>query len=532
MKFGHDFKESLRAQDFPAHWVDHAIPYSQLKKCLKKVARELHELGLDPETLRELLNPDATSPVALKYKLNGMNPVPPTVSPRIKTDFDFPIDGTDSHLRPKLTVQVHLQDGVPIDASLAPNSRDFLNKIAINLPQNQWSHSQSTARSQTLNAVEVATAPDTVTETAVVPSAEAIDALANEANEKLAISLADEKINISKEPTIDSEQNEPPAETPQDISDQVSSGLPVADATTGTYEIIEVPLTFDAEFFEMLQSDVNHLDALQSEEEKTMTSEIVALGKEVEQVVKPKRFSRTDLARWRQIFELYLDAEIFFATHEQDHGHRTSQKALKQLEWFQDQVAKQHLVQDFKLPESKVAFTRFINLNASLLKNMQFQELNKTAVAKILKKFDKRTALGVARKFPTVVHSDKLLAGTIARDVCAQMSQELVSKVPQLNDYLCPVCFSVAYMPVRLDCQHVFCIRCVIKIQRRKEKHCPLCRADVVLKASAMNLDYELQKYMKKYFAKEVKEKERANEIERGIEDYGPGYVHQECCIM
>ncbi|RFN46435.1 ring-14 protein [Fusarium flagelliforme] len=511
MKFGHDFKESLRAQDFPAHWVDHAIPYSQLKKCLKKVARELHELGLDPETLRELLNPDATSPVALKYKLN---------------------DGTDSHLRPKLTVQVHLQDGVPIDASLAPNSRDFLNKIAINLPQNQWSHSQSTDKSQTLNVVEDATAPDTVTETAVVPSAEAIDALTNEANEKLAISLADEKVNISKEPTIDSEQNEPPVKTPQNDSDQVSPALTTADATTGTYEIIEVPLTFDAEFFEMLQSDVNHLDALQSEEEKTMTSEIVALGKEVEQVVKPKRFSRTDLARWRQIFELYLDAEIFFATHEQDHGHRTSQKALKQLEWFQDQVAKQHLVQDFKLPESKVAFTRFINLNASLLKNMQFQELNKTAVAKILKKFDKRTALGVARKFPTVVHSDKLLAGTIARDVCAQMSQELVSKVPQLNDYLCPVCFSVAYMPVRLDCQHVFCIRCVIKIQRRKEKHCPLCRADVVLKASAMNLDYELQKYMKKYFAKEVKEKERANEIERGIEDYGPGYVHQECCIM
>lgn len=39
-------------------------------------------------------------------------------------------------------------------------------------------------------------------------------------------------------------------------------------------------------------------------------------------------------------------------------------------------------------------------------------------------------------------------------------------------------------------------------------------------------------KYMKKYFPKEVKEKQRANEIERGIEDYGPGYVHQECTVM
>lgn len=230
-----------------------------------------------------------------------------------------------------------------------------------------------------------ATEVGTATETPVTPSAEAIDALADEANEKLAITLTKSKVNIAEKPATDSEQNKTPLETTDNVSDEASSNTPAADAALGVYEIIEVPLTFDAEFFDMLQSDVNHLEALQTEEEKTMTSEIVALGKEVEQVVKPKRFSKTDLARWRQIFELYLDAEIFFATHEQDHGQRTSQKALKQLQWFQDQVAKQHLVQDFKLPESKAAFTRFINLNASLLKNMQFQELNKTAVAKILK---------------------------------------------------------------------------------------------------------------------------------------------------
>lgn len=76
------------------------------------------------------------------------------------------------------------------------------------------------------------------------------------------------------------------------------------------------------------------------------------------------------------------------------------------------------------------------------------------------------------------------MTGDVGRDVCAQLSKELVPVVPQLNDYLCPVCFAVAYRPVRLDCQHVFCIRCIIKIQRRQEKHCPLCRADVVMKAS------------------------------------------------
>lgn len=58
---------------FPPHWVAHAIPYGQLKKCLKKVQRELQELGLDAETLRELLHANTDSPVALNYSLNRMS---------------------------------------------------------------------------------------------------------------------------------------------------------------------------------------------------------------------------------------------------------------------------------------------------------------------------------------------------------------------------------------------------------------------------------------------------------------------------
>lgn len=46
------------------------------------------------------------------------------------------------------------------------------------------------------------------------------------------------------------------------------------------------------------------------------------------------------------------------------------------------------------------------------------------------------------------------------------------------------------------------------------------------------NLDHRLEKYLEKYFPKEVKEKQKANEMERGIEDYGPGYKHQECLMM
>jgi hypothetical protein len=71
----------------------------------------------------------------------------------------------------------------------------------------------------------------------------------------------------------------------------------------------------------------------------------------------------------------------------------------------------------------------------------------------------------------------------MARELCAQVSTEIVSVVPQLDDYLCPVCFTVAYWPIRLVCNHIFCSRCIIKLQRRGDDHCPLCRKTVVLKA-------------------------------------------------
>ncbi|KAF4121580.1 SPX domain [Geosmithia morbida] len=454
MKFARDFKETLASQGFPSHWVENAIPYGQLKKCLKKVQRELQDLGLDPDTLKALSDPKNTSPVALKYRLQT---------------------SSDSNLvRPTLTVDVHFRDGIAVDASLTQSTRRFLEKIASELPVSRQS-----------------SAPTSPTE---------------EKNESLDATMVDgsaqfnvEEANALKRPGC---------------------------------ETIEVPLVFDNQFFEMLQSDVNNIEALQASEEANMTDEIVHIRDQVSVLAKPRKFSKTDLARWRNIFELYLDAEVFFSTHERNCGVRSSSAALEKLSWFQNEVKKRNLAQSFKLPQSHAAFDRFLRLNLSLLKNLQFQELNQTAVMKILKKFDKRTALGISKSFRTAVQPHKLLAGSMAKGVCSQLSQELVSIVPQINDYLCPVCFAIAYQPVRLDCEHLFCISCVINLQRHKDNHCPLCRASVVANASSGNIDTGVAAFMRKYFAKEVKEKERANDIERGIEDFGPGYTPKECIVM
>jgi hypothetical protein len=55
MKFAHEFKEALQREGFPSRWVESAIPYSQLKKCIKKVENELRSFGLDAQTLALLI---------------------------------------------------------------------------------------------------------------------------------------------------------------------------------------------------------------------------------------------------------------------------------------------------------------------------------------------------------------------------------------------------------------------------------------------------------------------------------------------
>lgn len=158
---------------------------------------------------------------------------------------------------------------------------------------------------------------------------------------------------------------------------------------------VKIPLNSDGRFFGLLQSDVTELDTLQEEERHAMTDKIHLLGTEIAAVAKPRKslikLSKSDLYRWREIFELYLAAQVFFSTNEAAGGLRKSEKAQKQLVWFQDEVNKRQLPQKFKIESSATAYAQFLALNATLLQNLQFQELNQTAVTKIIKSGWKHT---------------------------------------------------------------------------------------------------------------------------------------------
>ncbi|KAF2086319.1 hypothetical protein K490DRAFT_66871 [Saccharata proteae CBS 121410] len=469
MKFGHTFQEHLEHGGFPSHWVASAISYRQLKKCIKRVEKELAELGLNAETLSHLLR-------SAEESQSGVDGREKLVEYTLAENYESDGKEIGVPFQPKLMIAVDEESGEPLDATLSPKTRDFLHQLALG---------------QHLT--------------------------------RLAITGSDEGELIDRH---DSASN-----TERHASHDTASANAGEPGAFRTYRMVEVPLRSDSEFFGMLQGQISALGALQAQEQAKLSAEIKDLGKAVARVTEPNRTSsKSDMAAWRSIFEMYLESKIFFSTNELDRGRHDSAEAQALLQKFAEDVSRMTASTKFRKKESRLALEQFLQLNMDLLSSMRFQDINSLAMQKILKKFDKRSGFGVQTTFPAVA---QVLGPThdIAKAICYEVSTELLPVVPQLHDYLCPVCFSISFRPIRLRCQHIFCIRCLVVLQRAKKDHCPLCRGAVVMEADSQNLDPVLADFLVKYFPEEVRAKQRDNEKAAGVDRYGEAY-NDRCRVM
>lgn len=179
------------------------------------------------------------------------------------------------------------------------------------------------------------------------------------------------------------------------VSPGTSSGAELLHEPSAAYRTVEVPLQSDSEFFQMLRQELSSLDALQSHERDGLTWEVNSLARDISRVAIPAGgYKTSDLYAWREIFEMYIEAKIFFSTDERDGGSRNSSVAQSQLQIFTDKLDGQGSIRKLKRKESRLAVGQFVRINLNLLRNLKFQEINHTAMAKILK--SKQLQYGVA----------------------------------------------------------------------------------------------------------------------------------------
>lgn len=303
---------------------------------------------------------------------------------------------------------------------------------------------------------------------------------------------------------------------------------------SGPFYELKISLLEDTKFFQVLYDEIEDLNRFRTEQEAEIANNVEAIAHEVSYATVPK-MKKTDLYVWREVFQYYIECEIFFSTAEKKAGSvdigQSKERYLKFLQMVEDS----RVLHKFHQKESVLAFGEFKSLNFQIMKISNYQTFNSLAVTKILKKFDKQTQLSSKDIFPELIISSNemnILNGSIATDICLVISSKLLTIVPQIDDYLCPICCSIAFKPIRLRCGHLFCIRCLVKLRRKHEDKCPLCRNECLLALTTDDLDVAQMNYMKMYFPKEVREKELENSREILEEQHVIDPNSKACLIM
>ncbi|KAI0700651.1 SPX domain-containing protein [Cerioporus squamosus] len=495
----------------PPELRESAIQYRQLKKIINQIVAELTSLGLSPDILQGVLQP-APAPNDKGKQREGSSPAtPPQDFPRVVYELAHVAD----HVEPRL--HVYLQDHIPQDPSSSSPSQAAA--VTIPLPLSQ-------------DAIHLALAVPTSPEAG-------------------------------------------PGDSSEDPGGLGGLGATIGDPSSSSQELI-IPLASDTAFFRTLCEALESLSAYLVTKRADFEKSLQTLSHDISSAARPSSSSssfhpyspftsdaanislstgplalmhKSDLETWRQIFQLYVEADIFQGHQERFRGERDVEDAEARLAAFtaslQESLANGSM--KLKLKRSHAALNSFMELNTFILNLRKFQSVTSEATRKILKKHAKRTALPLAPDLAspfTVSPETSQRAMVLARSspssesltlsllLVQALTETLLPIIPHIDDYSCVICTSLAFKPIRLRCSHLFCVRCLVKLQKRGEQHCPMCRAPTVLSADRSNVDWALLNFMKDWFPGEARKKLQQNEREAAEEEMQELGLDMRGCIV
>ncbi|KAI8097179.1 SPX domain-containing protein [Halteromyces radiatus] len=564
MKFAKQLE--TESESIPSEWRPYLIQYKKLKKLIAKVADEIEKHGMSVSMLHDCLDnsaerassmtttrsPNINAP-QVQYYFTGE-------APNIRPCIRFTYDSSNTKVMELLSNLINDQDKTSeriIDKTTC-STKDKTNRGPL-----EYQRSQDNTDFFTLSRIDTDGDSDEYTTHSVTDDDNSISHSKNDNSIPSSIDQSAPLISSTSSSMVPSHMLTPDNSninnTLLDGNRRRSSAARVLRDLTeltlkkegqtkspGQMRSLVVELEQDDEFFYMLMTELQSAVHLQHKASNRFEADINELEKRMVKIASPNQ--KSDMYAWRKIFSIYMDAQIFQGKMESDRSMHSVQKAKQQMSWFTTQLQRENLISKLKNGASKSALQQFMALNTELITMKHYQALNQTAMTKILKKHDKRSGLTASTSFPDFVGSSQFFTPTLAKLLCAAIVEKITTIIPQPDDYSCPVCMSIAWRPIRLVCGHVFCVRCLIKAQKKHMDSCPMCRHPTAVQtASALNLDEPLQNFLLMYFPKEIKQKKRENEREQAIEDveaftgrtFSPDQIarmnrdnHQNCTIM
>jgi len=567
MHFSKTYAQIL--EDLPVELQQNAIQYRQLKKLINQIVLELSSLGLSPTILQDIIvsepaqAPGQSGSASLAEVPSAGHPIPSGDQPehdsgaiaskpltlrledlgslkavihnaRVKYEVIGTSDRIEPHLRLWVTVPEH---ELP-----APSSPDL---PTVEDAEDEASSEGGNASRTSLTEVEDEDKAD---------DASFDDADSEEAEDAPpdvnVLSTLRSKLDTAPRLNLP-RPDSPPAE------EELPSPGPGAAFTHipgRTHEVI-VPLVSDTKFFNNLSSALESMSAHLSAVHHDFQKSLEKLSRKIAATALPASASpvfrahsaltshagsvqvstyqptKSDLYSWREIFQLYVDTEVFEHIGEVKRGERSIEESERRLKLFVDQATKRGLAdrRNFKMKQSREALDAFIEMNLFILNIKKFSEASSEATRKILKKHTKRTSLplpfapstALARSaggFPLstapLQRFARLGKTSFPRILVQAVGQTLLPIIPHIDDYACLICTAIAFKPIRLSCGHLFCVRCLVKMQKSGKGRCPCCRRNSVAEANGSNVDWALLNFMQDWFPIESREKLKANEKE------------------
>ncbi|EIW74032.1 hypothetical protein CONPUDRAFT_140639 [Coniophora puteana RWD-64-598 SS2] len=544
MHFSSSYSQLLLT--LPPDLRDNAIEYRQLKKLINQVVAELSGLGLSPEVLQTLLESSS------KARFEELSP-----------DADLVSSSTDPNV-----------SGLPESMSAVGASIDDAHPTIVYelVPRDTYIEPRLRFSVQSVNGTEL---PDSLLSSIAngthghsQPPTSILEAVQAHAN------------TLESSITRDDADPDTVSQTPSADTDSFDSNLSPGE--------VVIPLRSDAAFFRLLSSALTSLSTHLATVHDDFIGALRDLSLSLSSSARPASASaspfhsftsyspvstdagtlrvsgngrgKSDLYAWREVLQMYVDAEVFEGVSESRRGERSIEEVERRWNRFTSQleeggfVAKQEEGKGhgrggrMKLASSAETMEAFLRMNVFILDLKKFQYATSEATRKILKKHTKRTALplppyllsSLSPSSPSSHNSsspDSLALmpappTSLPRLLVQALSETVLPIVPHLDDYACLICTSLAFKPIRLRCGHLFCVRCLVKLQKRGRADCPMCRSPTVLAANRQNVDWALLNFMQDWFPVEAKAKLKQNEREAAEEELQELGIRAEGCVV
>jgi E3 ubiquitin-protein ligase BAH len=321
MKFGQAFKQSLRNEGFPPEWVDSAISYSQLKKCINRLTDELRQVGLDPETLSKLLKHVEDYNASAGQDDDQERP------------FEYILNGNDSNdtanksrkpFQPKLLFYVNETTGEVHSAKLDEETKQKLQMLAVETGMTE------------LRVVEDVTTPESP---------------------------------ASESPTS-------PTNLPTAGASKHRPGFRTVEIPLNSDSEFFTRLSTEVSGLEKLQEREEKRMHTQIEDLGKQIAKVTD---------PERKSNRKTLAAWRQVFQMYVEEGIFFGNTESDHKSHDADKAMLRLAEFSNKIAQAGIVERLQKKDNLQPLNMFMHINREILQGLRFGEINHSAMVKILK---------------------------------------------------------------------------------------------------------------------------------------------------